>query len=61
MPILMIALLALAVFGAIGLMLTAAVVLETKTANEQAAKTSIGRRAVVRGRYSAAGLSALSV
>jgi hypothetical protein len=45
MPILMIALLALAVFGAIGVMLTAAVVLETKKANEQDAKTSVGRPA----------------
>ena len=43
MPILMIALLALAVFGAIGVMLTAAVVFETKKANEQAAKTSLGK------------------
>jgi hypothetical protein len=44
MPILMIALLALAVFGAIGGLLTAAVVLETKTANakQETAKTSIG-------------------
>ena len=33
MPILMIALLALAVFGAIGALLTAAVVLETRKAN----------------------------
>jgi hypothetical protein len=45
MPILMIALLALAVFGAIGVMLSAAVVLEAKKANEQAAKTSVGRPA----------------
>jgi len=41
----MIALLALAVFGAIGIMLTAAVVRETKKANQQAAKTSAGRSA----------------
>jgi hypothetical protein len=45
MPIPMIALLALAVFGAIGIMLTAAVVLETKKANEHAAQTSVGRPA----------------
>lgn len=34
MPILMIALFALAVFGIIGVLLTAAVILETKKANE---------------------------
>jgi hypothetical protein len=47
MPILMIALLALAVFGAIGGLLTAAVVLETKkaNANRQAAKTTVGKPA----------------
>ena len=46
MPILMIALLALAVFGVIGGLLTAAVVLETKkvSAKEQA-KTAIGKPA----------------
>jgi hypothetical protein len=43
----MIALLALAVFGVIGGLLTAAVVLETKkaNANAQAAKTSVGKPA----------------
>lgn len=47
MPVLMIALLALAVFGVIGGLLTAAVVLETRraNANEQAAKTSVGKPA----------------
>jgi hypothetical protein len=47
MPILMIALLALAVFGAIGGLLTAAVVLETKkaNANQQVAKTTVGKPA----------------
>jgi hypothetical protein len=45
MPVLMIALLALAVFGVIGGLLTAAVVLEAKraNANEQSAKTSVGK------------------
>jgi hypothetical protein len=45
MPVLMIALLALAVFGVIGGLLTAAVVLETKkaNANEETAKTSVGK------------------
>jgi len=43
----MIALLALAVFGIIGGLLTAAVVLETKAenANEQATKTPVGKPA----------------
>lgn len=47
MPILMIALMALAVFGVIGGLLTAAVVLETKNANSNAqdAKTSVGKPA----------------
>jgi hypothetical protein len=47
MPVLMIALLALAVFGVIGGLLTAAVVLETKkvNANEQAAKITVGKPA----------------
>jgi len=47
MPILMIALLALAVFGVIGGLLTAAVVLETKKVNasQPAAKTSVGKPA----------------
>jgi hypothetical protein len=47
MPILMIALMALAVFGIIGGLLTAAVILETKRANatDQAAKTTIGKTA----------------
>ena len=47
MPILLIALMALAVFGVIGGLLTAAVVLETKkvNANDQAAKTSVGKPA----------------
>ena len=47
MPILMIALLALAVFAVIGGLLTAAVVLETKKVNtkEQTAKTAIGKPA----------------
>jgi hypothetical protein len=45
MPVLMIALLALAVFGVIGGLLTAAVVVETKkaNANEETAKTSVGK------------------
>ena len=47
MPVLMIALVALAVFGVIGGLLTAAVVLETKTAkaNQESAKISVGRPA----------------
>jgi hypothetical protein len=47
MPVLMIALLALAVFGVIGVLLTAAVVLETKrvNANAQAAKTCVSKPA----------------
>jgi hypothetical protein len=47
MPILMIALLALAVFGVIGALLTTAVVLETKkaNANAQAGKTSVSKPA----------------
>jgi hypothetical protein len=47
MPILMIALMALAVFGIIGGMLTAAVILETKRANatDATAKTSVGKTA----------------
>jgi hypothetical protein len=47
MPILLIALLALAVFGLIGGLLTAAVVLETKkvTENQAEAKTSIAKPA----------------
>ena len=45
MPILMIALMALAVFGVIGGLLTAAVVLETKNTNSNAqdAKASVGK------------------
>jgi hypothetical protein len=47
MPILMIALLALAVFGVIGGLLTAAVVLETKQANANQqpgrGKTAVGK------------------
>jgi len=48
MPVLMIALLALAVFGVIGGLLTAAVALETKkaNANAQTAKTSVSKPAV---------------
>jgi hypothetical protein len=47
MPILIIALMALAVFGVIGGLLTAAVVLETKNANSnaQSAKVSVGKPA----------------
>jgi len=47
MPVLMIALLALAVFGVIGGLLTAAVVLETKKVNakQQTAKTAMGKPA----------------
>lgn len=46
MPVLMIALLALAVFGVIGVLLTAAVVLETKRVNAHAqAKTSVSKPA----------------
>jgi len=47
MPVLMIALMALAVFGVIGGLLTAAVILETKRANatEASAKTSVGKTA----------------
>jgi hypothetical protein len=47
MPILMIALLALAVFGVIGGLLTAAVVLETRQshASQQSRKTSVGKPA----------------
>jgi len=49
MPVLMIALLALAVFGVIGGLLTAAVVLETKQVNARQhagpSKTSVGKPA----------------
>jgi hypothetical protein len=47
MPILIMALIALAVFGVIGALLTAAVILETKRANatDQTAKTSVGKTA----------------
>ena len=47
MPILIMALIALAVFGVIGGLLTAAVILETKRANatNETAKPSIGKTA----------------
>jgi hypothetical protein len=47
MPILIMALIALAVFGVIGGLLTAAVILESKRANAtaEAAKTSVGKTA----------------
>jgi len=40
MPILMVALLALAVFGGIGILLATAVVLETKSAEKHSEKTT---------------------
>jgi hypothetical protein len=47
MPVLIVALTALAVFGVIGGLLTAAVILETKkaNANEESAKTTVGKTA----------------